>query len=94
MFGAVARGAATGSSDLDLLVAWEPGAGACSITRHPRHLPRVHQQNLQPLRFQNLSWTTEAGRSHRAMARRRNDAVYWFWVGMHEAYNGLLARWR
>jgi len=39
-------------------------------------------------------WTAEIGRSHRAMARRRGDDVYWFWIGTHEAYNHLLARWR
>jgi hypothetical protein len=39
-------------------------------------------------------WTAEVGRGHRAMARRRTDDVYWFWIGTHEAYNHLLARWR
>jgi len=39
-------------------------------------------------------WTAEVGRSHRAMPRRRSDDVYWSWIGTHEAYNHLLARWR
>lgn len=37
-------------------------------------------------------YTVEVGRSWRAIARRKNDAWYWFWIGSHEDYNNLLSR--
>ena len=39
-------------------------------------------------------WTAEVGRAYRAMARRRGDDYYWFWIGSHEAYKKLLNRMR
>ncbi len=39
-------------------------------------------------------WTAEVGRGYRAIARRRGNDVYWFWIGTHEAYNQLLTRWK
>jgi hypothetical protein len=37
-------------------------------------------------------YTVEVGRSWRAIARRKGDAWYWFWIGSHEDYNNLLSR--
>ena len=37
-------------------------------------------------------YTVEVGRSYRAVARRKDDTYYWFWIGSHEAYNKLLKR--
>ncbi|MBI3693714.1 MAG: hypothetical protein HY238_02580 [Acidobacteria bacterium] len=37
-------------------------------------------------------YTVEIGRSYRAIARRKGDVYYWFWIGSHEAYNKLLKR--
>ena len=37
-------------------------------------------------------WTAEVGRSYRAMARKKGDDLYWFWIGSHEAYNNVLSR--
>ena len=37
-------------------------------------------------------WTAEVGRGYRAMARRRGEDCYWFWIGSHETYNKLLGR--
>ena len=37
-------------------------------------------------------YTVEIGRSHRAIARFKDGAYYWFWIGSHEAYNKLLKR--
>jgi len=37
-------------------------------------------------------WTVDIGRSYRAIARRKSDDFYWFWIGSHEAYNKLLNR--
>ncbi len=39
-------------------------------------------------------YTVEIGRSYRAIARYRDGAYYWFWIGSHEAYNKLLTRVR
>ena len=39
-------------------------------------------------------YTVEIGRSHRAIARFRDGAHYWFWIGSREAYNKLLRRVR
>jgi hypothetical protein len=39
-------------------------------------------------------YTVEIGRSYRAIARYRDGAYYWFWIGSHEAYNKLLSRVR
>ncbi len=39
-------------------------------------------------------WTVEIGRSYRAIAVRRGNDLHWFWIGSHEAYNGLLRRLR
>ena len=37
-------------------------------------------------------WTVAIGRSHRAIARRFGNDLYWVWIGSHEAYNKLLGR--
>jgi len=37
-------------------------------------------------------YTVEIGRSYRAIARRKGDVLYWFWIGSHEEYNHLLRR--
>ena len=39
-------------------------------------------------------WTADIGRSYRAIARRKGDDFYWFWIGPHEAYDNLLSRFR
>jgi hypothetical protein len=39
-------------------------------------------------------WTVAVGRSYRAVARKRDKDLYWFWIGTHEAYNSLLKRVR
>jgi hypothetical protein len=35
-------------------------------------------------------YSVRIGRSWRALGRRENDTVTWFWIGSHEAYNTLL----
>jgi hypothetical protein len=39
-------------------------------------------------------WTVNIGRSYRAIARRKDNALYWFWIGSHEDYNKVLKRIR
>lgn len=50
--------------------------------------------NHPSLAFQQKGhvWTVAIGRSYRAIARRREDALYWVWIGSHEEYNRLLQR--
>jgi hypothetical protein len=37
-------------------------------------------------------WSARVTRSYRALARRRGDAFYWFWIGTHSDYEKLLGR--
>lgn len=37
-------------------------------------------------------WTVAIGRSHRAIARRFGNDLYWVWIGSHEDYNNFLKR--
>ena len=39
-------------------------------------------------------WTAEIGRNCRAIARKRGDDLYWFWIGSHQEYDKLLSRLR
>ena len=50
-----------------------------------------------PLQFKPLLgnvWSVRIGPSHRALARRADDLVVWFWMGTHEEYNNLVQRLR
>ena len=37
-------------------------------------------------------WSVRVSKSYRALARRRGDAFYWFWIGTHADYDKLLDR--
>jgi len=37
-------------------------------------------------------WSVRIGTSHRALARRVDDLVVWFWIGTHEEDNNLIER--
>jgi hypothetical protein len=39
-------------------------------------------------------WSVRIGNSHRALAYREGDDLFWFWIGSHETYNKLLKRVR
>jgi hypothetical protein len=54
-------------------------------------LDNPHHRSLGFARKGNV-YTVEIGRSYRALARRRDDTYYWFWIGSHEAYNKLMRR--
>lgn len=50
-----------------------------------------------PLHFKPLIgdvWSVRIGNSYRALARRRNDLVVWFWIGTHEEYNNFIRQLR
>jgi hypothetical protein len=49
--------------------------------------PSLHFKLL----FTNV-WSVRVSASHRALARRKDDLVVWFWIGCHDEYDGLLKR--
>lgn len=66
----------------------------------PRHVQKLADKNFAlfktnprhpSLGFKRKGgvYTAEIGRGHRALARERNSAYYWFWIGTHEEYNNL-----
>lgn len=58
---------------------------------------RMWQENpYHPsLRFKELSegvWSVRINRTYRALARRRDDLIIWFWVGSHQDYDRLVGK--
>ena len=49
----------------------------------PRH-PSLHFKKVGPF------WSARVGKSYRALARRQEDTVYWFWIGTHARYDRLV----
>ncbi|MDD9908097.1 MAG: hypothetical protein OXR62_00230 [Ahrensia sp.] len=45
------------------------------------------------LRFKPISqvWSVRVGLGYRALALKRDDAYYWFWVGSHADYDRLIS---
>jgi len=43
---------------------------------------------LKPI---GAAWSVRVTKSYRALARRRGDSSYWFWIGPHTEYEKLLA---
>jgi hypothetical protein len=37
-------------------------------------------------------WSVRIGDHFRAIARREDELVVWFWIGSHEEYNDLIRR--
>ena len=37
-------------------------------------------------------WTAAIGQSYRVIAMRRDNNLYWVWIGSHEDYNHVLTR--
>jgi hypothetical protein len=35
-------------------------------------------------------WRVRVSRGYRALARRRGDEFFWFWIGPHDEYERLL----
>ena len=35
-------------------------------------------------------YSARIGRNWRALGKRQNDAIYWFWIGSHEEYNTII----
>jgi hypothetical protein len=35
-------------------------------------------------------WSVRINRSYRALARRKDDSFYWFWIGTHSEYERIL----
>ena len=36
-------------------------------------------------------WSVRVSRSYRALAARRGDQFFWFWIGSHSDYEGLIS---
>ncbi|MFZ0960558.1 MAG: hypothetical protein WAO35_06595 [Terriglobia bacterium] len=36
-------------------------------------------------------WSVRISRSYRAVAARRGDQLYWFWIGSHRSYERLIS---
>lgn len=46
-----------------------------------------------PLQFKPLVsnvWSVRIGLNYRALGRRSDDVIVWFWIGTHEEYNHLV----
>ena len=39
-----------------------------------------------------LFWSARVSRSYRALAVRRDNIFYWFWIGPHDEYDEILRR--
>jgi len=46
------------------------------------------------LRFKPVGkfWSARVTQSYRALALKREDGFYWFWIGTHQEYDRLLAQ--
>ncbi len=53
------------------------------LRQDPKH-PSLHFKRLG--RF----WSARVGLHYRALATEQEDAMVWFWVGTHAAYNRLI----
>ena len=44
------------------------------------------------LRFKETGpyWSVRVSRAYRALARRRGNDLYWFWIGPHDEYERIL----
>lgn len=53
----------------------------------------LNDPNHPSLRMKPLGdvWSVRVTKSYRALARRRGDAFYWFWIGTHADYEKMLA---
>ena len=54
---------------------------------NPFH-PSLHFKELTP-----GLWSVRVTLHHRALGRRRGDVVFWFWIGTHDEYDELIARY-
>lgn len=55
------------------------------FARDPYH-PSLRLKPVGPF------WSVRVSRSYRALAARRGDQFFWFWIGSHADYDNLIAR--
>lgn len=48
-----------------------------------------HHPSLQ-LKAINPYWAVRVSRGYRALARRRDNDFFWFWIGPHDQYERIL----
>jgi len=53
---------------------------------NPAH-PSLHWKQLAP-----GLWSIRVGLQYRALARVRSDTAYWFWIGSHNEFDKIVAR--
>jgi hypothetical protein len=53
---------------------------------NPGH-PSLHWKQLAP-----GLWSIRVGLQYRALARVRRDTAYWFWIGSHNDFDNIIAR--
>jgi hypothetical protein len=53
---------------------------------HPFH----KSLELKPLKCAGAFWSARVTLSCRALARRRGNVFYWFWIGQHDEYERLI----
>ncbi|BDC48832.1 hypothetical protein F183_A11480 [Bryobacterales bacterium F-183] len=37
-------------------------------------------------------WSVRVSQDYRALGVRREDAIYWFWIGLHDEYQRIIDR--
>ena len=55
------------------------------FARNPLH-PSLRLKPVGPF------WSVRVSRSYRALAARRGDHFFWFWIGSHADYDKLIAQ--
>jgi uncharacterized membrane protein len=55
------------------------------FAQNPYH-PSLHLKLVGPF------WSVRISRSYRALAARRGDEFFWFWIGSHSDYEKLIPR--
>ena len=53
---------------------------------NPAH-PSLHWKQLAP-----GLWSIRVGLQYRALARVRDNTAYWFWIGSHNEFDKIIAR--
>jgi hypothetical protein len=53
---------------------------------NPAH-PSLHWKQLEP-----GLWSIRVGLQYRALARVRSGTAYWFWIGSHNEFDKIIAR--
>ncbi|MBM3334048.1 hypothetical protein FJY63_05245 [Candidatus Sumerlaeota bacterium] len=67
----------------------EQAARAYSLWRENPHHPSLQFKRVSP---RQPIYSVRVGIGHRALALRKDEMYYWFWIGPHAEYDALLKR--